>query len=166
MLSPVDRLQPCRGCHLSGCHSVVQLSWCRVARESKRERERWRGAAASRPSSTGSPEEKWGALALSRSVPGRSKIGAIGRMLPEYFTDDPLVVKPRRYPWPRYKKPTTGAARRRRPQFLEFVAVLLYSCLYFLRAIALGGTMPRGGLLFKRRTMSLHSHHSRNSPDE
>lgn len=44
-----------------------------------------------------------------------AKIGAIGRTLPEYFTDDPVMVKPRRYPWPRYKK--TRGRRSESPYF-------------------------------------------------
>lgn len=101
-------------------------------------RESWRrrGAAAGSTEFNGffSPEEKWGARSRSLENGAGSKIGAIARMLPEYFTDETRWWLSRRYPWPRYKKP----GGRRRLQFLEFVAVLLYIVAFISRVIALG----------------------------
>lgn len=110
------------------------------------------------------------ALALSRTVPRRSKIGAIGRMLPEYFTDDPVVVK---------RVVIRGLAikshERRSKASSSIPRVRRYTSLQLpSRAIALGErrTIPRGVGKGRRRghpiqtTVSLHSRRSRNSPDE
>jgi len=90
-----------------------------------------------------------------------AKIGAIGRTLPEYFTDDPVMVKPRRYPWPRYKK-----TRGRRSEALSAAGVSNTSFFTFIsRARAPGerSTLPR---LPIQTMASLHSRCTQNSPDE
>lgn len=43
------------------------------------------------------PRKRSGTRAARENGAG-AKIGAIGRTLPEYFTDDPVMVKHRRYP--------------------------------------------------------------------
>jgi len=156
MLPPVDRLQSCRGCHLSDCHSVVQLSFCRVARA--------RDAAVGRPSSTSSPEEKWGALSYSRERCWGENRCDRGRTLPEYFTDDLVVVKTVVIRDLAIKS-HAGVARRRRPR-PESVVVPLYSLLFPVSDCPRSerGTTPRPPI--QTAAASLHSCCSRNSPDE
>lgn len=146
MLPPVDRLQSCRGCHLSDCHSVVQLSCCRVAGAS----ERWRDAAVGRPSSTSSlPRKRSGARSRSREWCRSENRCDRDRMLPEYFTDDPVVVKTVVIRGLAIKS-HAGVARRRRPR-PEPVAIPLYSPLFLVSDSSLSANTAHRGLPFKRR---------------
>lgn len=124
MLPPVDQLQTCRGCHLSDCHSVVQLSCCRVARVSDGNGET--RLLADRVQRV--LRKRSGARSCSRErCRGENRCDR-GRTLPEYFTDDPMVVKSVVIRGLAIKS-HAGVARRRRPQ-PEPVAVPLYSLLF------------------------------------
>lgn len=122
MLPPVDRLQSCRGCHLSDCHSVVQLSCCRVAQASDGETR----LLADRVQRV--PRKRSGARSRSgERCRGENRCDR-GRTLPEYFTDDPVVVKTVVIRGLAIKS-HADVARRRRPR-PEPVAVPFYSPLF------------------------------------
>lgn len=113
--------------------------------------ERWRDAAVGRPSSTSSlPRKRSGARSRSRErCRGENRCDR-DRTLPEYFTDDPVVVKTVVIRGLAIKS-HAGVARRRRPR-PEPVAIPLYSPLFLVSDSSLSANAAqRRGLPFKRR---------------